>query len=67
MKTVVLYRSISGFTRKYARWIAEERRKVRLFYFRGGLDFGKLGFPNKVPMTLLKWKLRMKRRFDLYP
>jgi len=24
MKTVVVYKSISGFTKKYAEWIAEE-------------------------------------------
>ena len=137
MKAIVLYRSISGFTKKYAEWIAEElgaelfdcryvkpemlaaydivifggslhavgingidvikrnlgmlagkkiiifatgaspsredipeeviaanfsaeeRKLLRFFYLRGGFDFDKLNFPNKVLMTLLKWKLKL--------
>jgi menaquinone-dependent protoporphyrinogen IX oxidase len=139
MKAIVLYRSVSGFTKKYAQWIAEalradlfdcrevkptifaaydlvvfggclhavgingieiikrnldalagkrvivfatgaseardyipaeviaanfserQRELLRFFYFRGGFDFNKLDLPNKVLMTLFKWKLSMKR------
>ena len=145
MKAIVLYRSISGFTEKYARWIAEElgadlydcrkvqpralfdydyiifggslraggingidiirrnlaalagkriiifviggssareglaeeilaanfsegqQKQLRLFYFRGGLDIGKLGTKDKILMTRRKWKLRRKRSEDLAP
>ena len=139
MKTLVVYTSISGFTKKYAEWISEaldadlseaalssagelmkydtivfggslhsvgingirliknnldklrgknlivfatgaspdraeipdeiirknfqeaERKSIKFFYLRGGFDFGKLDFPNKILMTLLKWKLLSKR------
>jgi menaquinone-dependent protoporphyrinogen IX oxidase len=145
MKAIVLYRSISGFTKKYAQWIAEElgadlfdcrevkpdafsayglvifggslhavgingidiitrnlgalagkkvivfatgasparedipeevlaanfpeeqRKLLRFFYLRGGFDFGKLDLPNKALMTLLKWKLLMKKSEDREP
>lgn len=138
MKSIVLYRSISGFTRKYAEWIAEglgadlydsracdpeslgdydlvvfggslhavgingigiikdnfrrlegkriivfatgasptrdnipaeilnanfsteQQSRIRFFYLRGGFDFGKLDVPNKILMTLMKAKLRMR-------
>jgi flavodoxin len=139
IKTVVVYKSISGFTKKYAEWIAEEleadllrlkkidmdtllkydmiiyggclhavgisgvnmiknnlnklrdkniiifttgaspsresivskvrdsnfsveeQKQIQFYYFRGGFDFKKLNFTNKILMTLLKWKLTLKR------
>lgn len=139
MKTLVMYRSVSGFTKKYAEWIAEalnadlmdakevdpaslpgydrvvfggclhevgirglnivlknltalegrriavfatgaspasdaisrevenknfnavQKARIGFFYLRGGFDFGKLDMRNKVLMTLLKWKIRMKK------
>lgn len=139
MKTVVVYKSISGFTKKYAEWIAEEletdllrlkkididillkydiiiyggrlhavgisginiiknnlnklkdkniiifttgaspskestvsevkdsnfsveeQKQIRFYYFRGGFDFNKLNFTNKILMTLMKWKIQLKR------
>ncbi len=139
MKTLVMYRSVSGFTKKYAEWIAEalnadladardvdpallpgyerivfggclhevgirgidivlknlprlegrriavfatgaspaseaisrevenknfkdeHRAKIRFFYLRGGFDFGKLDARNKILMTLLKWKIMIKK------
>lgn len=139
MKTVVVYKSISGFTKKYAEWIAEEleadllrlekndidrllkydiiiyggslhavgisgvhiiknnlnklrdkniiifttgaspskesivsevkdsnfsveeQKQVQFYYFRGGFDFNKLNLINKILMTLLKWKIKLKR------
>ncbi len=139
MKVVVVYKSISGFTKKYAEWIAEElksdifkqeeinidklleydaiiyggslhaagitginiikknfgqlkdkniivfvtgaspfkeeiideitqknfkdeeQKYVKLFYFRGGFNFNKLNFTNKIIMTLFKWKIQSKR------
>ena len=139
MKTVVVYKSISGFTKKYAEWIAEEleadllgvekigisillkydiiiyggslhavgisgvniiknnlnklkdkniiifttgaslpkesivsevkgnnfsvkeQKQIQFYYFRGGFDFNKLNFTNKILMTLLKWKIKLKR------
>jgi menaquinone-dependent protoporphyrinogen IX oxidase len=145
MRAVVLYRSISGFTRKYAQWIAQElgadlydcrkvkltalsgydlvvfggslreggingidtikrgfaalegkrivifatggssaregiaeeisaanfseeqRRKLRLFYFRGGLDIGKLGIGDRILMAHRKRSLLRKRSEDLTP
>ena len=139
MKTVVVYKSISGFTKKYAEWIAEkleadlfriekinidillkydiiiyggslhavgisgvniikgnlnklrdkniiifttgaslakesiisevrdsnfsveEQKQIQFYYFRGGFDFNKLNLINKILMTLLKWKIQLKR------
>ena len=139
MKTVVVYRSISGFTKKYAEWVAEEleadlfriekididillkydmiiyggnlhaagisgvsiikdnlnklrgkniivfatgaspskestvsevrdnnfsaeeQKQIQFYYFRGGFDFKKLNFINKILMTLFKWKIKSKR------
>lgn len=139
MKTVVVYKSISGFTKKYAEWIAEEleadllklekngidilfkydtiiyggslhaagvsgvniiknnlnklrdkniivfttgaspskestisevkdsnfsaeeQKQIQFYYFRGGFDFNKLNFTNKILMTLMKWKIKLKR------
>jgi len=139
MKTVVVYKSLTGFTKKYAEWIAEElradifryeeidldklleydtiiyggslhaagitgvklitknfgqlndkkiiifvtgaspfkeelfdeikeknfkeeqQRHIKLFYFRGGFNFNKLNFTNKILMTLFKWKLQSVR------
>ncbi len=139
MKTVVVYKSISGFTKKYAEWIAqelradlseikksdieilhkydniiyggslhaagisginiiknnlkklrdkniiifttgasppkentisevrdnnfsvEEQKQIKFYYFRGGFDFSKLNFINKILMTLFKWKIQLKR------
>jgi len=139
LRTVVVYRSISGFTRKYAEWLAEdlkanlhdarninaedfyrydliifggslhaigingikllkenfarladkkiivfavgasppregiedeiiksnfsdeEQKSLKLFYLRGGFDFGKLDLSNKVLMTLFRVKMSMKR------
>lgn len=139
MKTVVVYKSISGFTKKYAEWIAEEleadllgvekidisillkydiiiyggslhavgisgvniiknnlnklkdkniiifttgaspskestisevkdsnfsvkeQKQLQFYYFRGGFDFNKLNLTNKILMTLMKWKIKLKR------
>lgn len=139
MKTVVIYKSKSGFSRKYAEWIAEELsadifeasnvtadmltaydtviyggglyivgingvklitqnldkligkkvvvfttgaspsreeaisevknknftseqlKHIQFFYLRGGFDYSKLKLFDKVLMTLLKWKIKMKK------
>ena len=139
MKTVIVYKSISGFTKKYAEWIAEEleadllslekididrllkyeviiyggslhavgisgvniiknnlnklrdkniiifttgaspskestisevkdsnfsvdeQKQIQFYYFRGGFDFNKLNFTNKILMTLMKCKIQLKR------
>lgn len=139
MKTVIIYKSISGFTKKYAGWIAqelradlleakktdidkllkydiiiyggslhatgiigvniiknnlnklrdknilifttgasppkesrismvrdhnfsvEEQKQIQFYYFRGGFDFNKLNFTNKILMTLFKWKTQLKQ------
>jgi len=138
MKTVVIYKSVSGFTKKYAEWIAgeleadlfgiekididillkydiivyggslhavgisgvniiknnlnklrdkhiivfttgaspskestisevrdsnfsvEEQKQIQFYYFRGGFDFNKLNFTNKILMILMKWKIKLK-------
>lgn len=39
----------------------EEKRLIKFYYLRGGFNFGKLNIKNKILMTLLKYKLKLKR------
>lgn len=39
----------------------DERKKIRLFYLRGGFDYDKLGMKDKMLMKLLKKKLESKK------
>jgi menaquinone-dependent protoporphyrinogen IX oxidase len=137
MKTVVVYKSVTGFTKKYAQWIAEdlntdlynvkeidigkllyydliiyggslhavgisgvsiikdnldklydkkiiiyatgasparedildevkdanftddEQKQLQFFYLRGGFNYEKLDFINKMLMTMMKWKIKL--------
>jgi menaquinone-dependent protoporphyrinogen IX oxidase len=38
----------------------EQRTHVHFFYLRGGFDFNKLNFINKVLMKLMQWKIKRK-------
>ena len=40
----------------------DELGRLRLFYLRGGYDFRKLDFKNKILMQLLQWKLTLKKK-----
>lgn len=44
---------------------AAQQQQIRFFYLRGGFDFGKLKPVDKVLMTLLKWKMKMKPQAKL--
>ena len=46
---------------KNSNFSAEEQKKIQFYYFRGGFDFNKLNLINKILMTLLKWKIKIKR------
>lgn len=46
---------------------ADEQQYLRFFYLRGGFDYSKLNAFNKVIMTFLKWKLKMKNNEKLTP
>ena len=39
----------------------EEQKQFRFFYMRGGFDYSKLGFKDKVLMSIMKWKLNSKK------
>ena len=39
----------------------QEKARYPFFYLRGGFDFSKLDFFNKILMTLMKWKLKRKK------
>ncbi|MBU3159195.1 flavodoxin domain-containing protein [Clostridium frigoris] len=39
----------------------EEQKHVQFFYLRGGFDYSKIKLLDKVLMTLLKWKIKMKK------
>lgn len=45
----------------------EEQKYIQFFYLRGGFDYSKLSPFDKLLMTLLKWKLKMKRKNELTP
>jgi menaquinone-dependent protoporphyrinogen IX oxidase len=40
----------------------EEQKYFKFFYLRGGFDFSKLGFKDKVLMSIMKWKLNNKKK-----
>jgi hypothetical protein len=42
----------------------EQQKIIKFFYMRGGFDFSKLRFIDKILMTLLKWKIKRKK---IYP
>ncbi len=46
---------------------SEEQERIRFFYLRGGFDYSKLNFINKLLMTLMKWKIRSKKESDRTP
>ena len=45
----------------------EQQKQIRFFYFRGGFDFSKLKPVDKVLMTLMKWRIKMKDKNKLTP
>ena len=45
----------------------EEQKRIRFFYLRGGFDYSRLNFVNKILMTLMKWKIRAKKESDRTP
>lgn len=40
----------------------KEQKEIKFFYLRGGFDYNKLSGFDKVLMTLLKWKILLKRK-----
>ena len=40
----------------------DQRSKIKFFYLRGGFNYDKLPLGDKVLMTLLKWKIRNKKK-----
>lgn len=52
---------------KNKNFTSEEQKHIRFFYLRGGFDYSKLKSFDKVLMTLLKWKLKMKKKSELTP
>ncbi|MDZ4132370.1 MAG: flavodoxin, partial [Dethiobacteria bacterium] len=41
---------------------SDQRDKIKFFYLRGGFNYDKLPLGDKVLMTLLKWKIRIKKK-----
>jgi menaquinone-dependent protoporphyrinogen IX oxidase len=48
-----------------ANFTPEQQQKIRFFYLRGGYDYHKLKPVDKVLMTLLKWKMKLKAKTKL--
>lgn len=46
---------------KNKNFIPEEQKHFKFFYLRGGFDYSKLGFKDKVLMSIMKWKLNSKK------
>ncbi|HHU55652.1 MAG TPA: flavodoxin [Acholeplasmataceae bacterium] len=40
----------------------EQQKYIKFFYLRGGFDYNKLPFIDKVLMTLLKWHIKFKKK-----
>jgi len=45
----------------------EQQKQIRFFYLRGGFNFSKLKPIDKVLMTLMKWKMKIKDKNKLTP
>ncbi len=45
----------------------EQQKHLKFFYLRGGFNYNKLPLFDKVLMTLLKWKLKTKKKEELTP
>lgn len=46
---------------------SEQQKHIRFFYLRGGFNYRKLKAFDKMLMTLMKWKIKMKRKTELTP
>jgi len=44
---------------------AEQQKYIKFFYFRGGFNYSKLNLFDKFLMTLLKWKIKNKKKDTL--
>ncbi len=42
----------------------EEQKQINFFYLRGGFDYNKLDFVNKILMTFMKWKIKSKKDWN---
>ena len=45
----------------------EQLKFINFFYLRGGFNYNKLNFFDKFLMTLLKWKIKSKKKEELIP
>lgn len=46
---------------KNKNFTADQQEYIKFFYLRGGFNYNKLSSLNKILMTILKWKLKMKK------
>jgi menaquinone-dependent protoporphyrinogen IX oxidase len=46
---------------KKSNFTAEQQEQIKFFYLRGGFDYSRLKSFDQVLMTLLKWKIKLKR------
>ncbi len=76
MKTLIIYTSQTGFTKKYAEWIAdnpdvevtlqnmltdEQRQYIRAFYCQGGFNYEKMNAPSRLAMKMFVGALKKKK------
>lgn len=47
---------------KNANFSEKEQEQIKFYYLRGGFDFDKLNFINKVLMTFMKWKIKLTKK-----
>jgi len=48
-----------------ANFTPQQREKIKFFYLRGGFDYRKLPVSDKILMTLLKWKIKLRKAMNL--
>ena len=67
-KTAVFATGASSATKevieevKNKNFTEEEQKYFKFFYLRGGFNYSKLGFKDKVLMGIMKWKLNSKKK-----
>jgi menaquinone-dependent protoporphyrinogen IX oxidase len=52
---------------KNSNFTPEQQKQIKFFYLRGGFDYSKLTAIDKVLMTLLKLKIKMKKKSERVP
>ena len=75
MKTLIIYTSQTGFTKRYAHWLADrvggdllyntltdaQREYIKVFYCQGGMSYEKMSAPTRITMKMFVSAVRNKK------